>query len=272
MSRRLKNKTPAAATQEEIFTGIQTLETEDRATHIREDATIKQTPDFTVTLLDIDEAIEYYFKNIIIPKVEDNGSIIDVPIVYGTPEKWKAMQKDGYYHDQQGKALIPLIMYRRSSMRKNRTLTRSQDANNPRLHYYYGAIYSPKDRYDKFSLLNGSHPPKQHKKVVVPDYVTLAYDCIIWTDYVEHMNKIQEAIEYAESSYWGDKERYQFLCTITDFAQDSSSNAGEDRTIKSTFTINLLGYLVPDALQKELTKHSGLDFSLSKIIFSENLK
>ena len=52
----------------------------------------------------------------------------------------------------------------------------------------------------------------------MPDYVTLTYDFIISTYYVEQMNKIVEAMNYASDSYWGNKERFQFNARIDSYA------------------------------------------------------
>jgi len=41
---------------------------------------------FSVGLQDIDEAIFYYFGNVIQPSVFQNGSRLPVPIIYGSPE------------------------------------------------------------------------------------------------------------------------------------------------------------------------------------------
>ena len=53
---------------------------------------------FSVGIQDIDEAIFYYFQNVIQPSVIQNGTRLPVPIIYGSPEKWKSFQKDGYYY------------------------------------------------------------------------------------------------------------------------------------------------------------------------------
>ena len=57
---------------------------------------------FSIGIQDIDEAIFYYFENVIQPSVIQNGARLPVPIIYGSPEKWKSFQKDGYYRDQNG--------------------------------------------------------------------------------------------------------------------------------------------------------------------------
>jgi hypothetical protein len=53
------------------------------------------TKDYTVGIGDLDETIVYYFNNIIKPQVYQNGTTIPVPVIYGNPERWKAVQKDG---------------------------------------------------------------------------------------------------------------------------------------------------------------------------------
>ena len=52
-----------------------------------------------VTLLDIDSAITFYFDNVIKPSVEDNGENIKVPIMYASPERWSAIQKNGFMRE-----------------------------------------------------------------------------------------------------------------------------------------------------------------------------
>ena len=44
----------------------------------------------SVTLMDMDSAILFYFENVIKPSVEDNGENVKVPIMYASPERWKA--------------------------------------------------------------------------------------------------------------------------------------------------------------------------------------
>jgi len=53
----------------------------------------------TIGLEDIDKAIEYYFKNVMKPTVIQNGTTIEVPAYYGSPERWSAIQRQGYLRD-----------------------------------------------------------------------------------------------------------------------------------------------------------------------------
>jgi hypothetical protein len=63
------------------------------------------TKPFSIGIQDIDEAVMYYFKEVIKPFVIQNGERIAVPIIYASPEKWSSFQKDGYYRDAKGKIM-----------------------------------------------------------------------------------------------------------------------------------------------------------------------
>jgi hypothetical protein len=45
-----------------------------------------------------------------------------VPIIYGSPERWKSVQRDGFYRDKKGKIMMPLIVFKRTSVDKNRSI------------------------------------------------------------------------------------------------------------------------------------------------------
>ena len=168
------------------------------------------TKDIYIGIQDHDEAIDYYFKNVIKPSVIINGNRTAIPLVYGAPERWKSVQRDGYYRDKEGKIQAPIIMFKRTSIEKRRDLGNKLDANNPQLHYTFQSKYTKRNQYDNFSVLQNRTPQKEFHAVVVPDFVKLKYNFIIWTDYIAQMNKIVEAINYASDSYWGDKERFKF--------------------------------------------------------------
>ena len=208
---------------------------------------------FVIGLQDIDEAIMYYFQNVIRPFVYQNGVRIEVPVIYGSPEKWKSVQKDGYYKDKNGAVMAPLIMFKRDTMDKNRSLTNKLDANYPHLYTSWAQGYNSKNAYSNFNVLTNRIPVKQFVVNVVPDYVNLTYTCAIQTYYVEQMNKIIEAINYASDSYWGDPERFKFKASIDSYSTAIEVSDNSNRIIKGTFTIKLFGYIVPDTVQKDVT-------------------
>jgi len=48
-----------------------------------------ETKQYSVGIQDLDEAVFYYFQNVIKPFVTQNGNRREVPVIYGAPERWK---------------------------------------------------------------------------------------------------------------------------------------------------------------------------------------
>lgn len=210
------------------------------------------TKPYTVGLEDNDQAIVYYFQNIIKPQVYQNGSMLDIPIIYGNPERWKAVQKDGYYRDKNGKIMAPIIMFRRASLERNYNIGNKLDANNPQNYAVVSKGYQKGNSYSSFDILNNRKPVEAYQVVVIPDYVTIQYECIIWTYYIEQMNKIVESINYSSNAYWGDPARFKFHARIDSFTNNETLNQGEERLIKTNFSIRLNGYVIPDVINQDL--------------------
>lgn len=221
---------------------------------------------FTIGLKDIDEAIVYYFNNVIKPSVTQNGNKLNVPIIYGSPERWASVQRDGYYRDKNGKIQAPLIMFKRDSVEKNRSLGNKLDANNPTNFGIFKKNYSKRNYYDRFSALTNREPEQEFYAVAIPDYVNITYSCIVFTDYVEQMNKIIESINYASDAYWGNPDRFRFRAMIDSYSTPVETVQGEDRKVRTEFTINLLGHIIPDSINSNL---NGLNkfYSKSRILF-----
>ena len=207
---------------------------------------------FKVGIKDIDESIFYYFNNVLKPSVIQNGKTKNVPLVYGSPERWAAMQKDGYYRDKNGKMQAPLIVFRRDSIEKNRNLGNKLDGNRPINYGIFEKKFSSKNVYDRFGLLNNREPVKEYYAVAVPDYVNIVYSCVIFTDYMEQNNKIVEGINFASDSYWGDPSRFRFRAMIDTYTTSAELVQGNDRIVKTEFNINLLGHIVTDSYNAEL--------------------
>jgi hypothetical protein len=225
---------------------------------------------FSVGIQDIDEAVHYYFTNVIRPFVIQNGTRIEVPVIYGSPEKWASFQKFGYFRDSQGRIMMPIIMFKRDNIEKVRTIANKLDANYPNNIAIHRKKYSPKNAYDNFSVLNNIVPERVNYAVVIPDYITLTYSCAINTYYMDQLNKIVEAIEYASDSYWGDPSRFQFRAMIDSFAIKTELSDNEERTVSSTFNIKLNGYIIPDVIQKDATALKKIP-DIVKIVVSEQI-
>jgi len=273
------SRTPIPKTQKEISVGKQKAYDKEVGNPNHADGLNRgnqvsfsgdSTKPFSIGIQDIDEAVFYYFQNVIKPFVLQNGERIEVPIIYGSPEKWASFQKFGYFRDSQGRIMMPIIMFKRDNIEKVRSVANKLDANNPHNVSIARKSYSPKNAYDNFSVLNNVIPQKVNYAIVVPDYITVTYTCAINTYYMDQLNKIVEAIEYASDSYWGDPSRFQFRAMIDSFAIKAELADKEERTVSSTFSIKMIGYIIPDVVQKDMTALKKIP-DVVKVVVSEQV-
>jgi hypothetical protein len=85
------------------------------------------------------------------------------------------------------------------------------------------------------------------------------------------MNRLIETINYASDAYWGDEERFKFNAKIDTYNNTTEVAQGEDRVVKTTFGLTLQGYLVPDSINKELTRKPPKFYSKSVVSFGTEL-
>lgn len=204
-------------------------------------------------LKDNTEAILYYIENVIDPYIIQNGVRMKVPIIYGDAERWKQIQKDGFLRDKEGKIMLPLITFKRSGFEPNRGMSNKMDYNTPHNFKIFRKRYNKKNSYSNFNVLNNSKPQTQYHAVVIPDYITLTYDFIISTYYMEQMDKILESINSASGSYWGEPERYKFVASVPNFSTPIEVNTQGERVVQSSFSLKVSGYIIPEINSKELS-------------------
>jgi len=263
------NRKKLPKTQYELSKGVENKEF-GRANDIRRDN--DNLHSLSVGLFDLDYTIKYYFDEVIRPEVEEAGVNVKVPVIYGSPEKWKNVQADGYFRDKNGKIQSPLIAYKRTAITKNKTLSNKVDANFPNIYYTQEVSHTQINKYDQFSKLTNSKPIKTFINTVIPEYVDITYDVLIWTDYVESMNKIVESILYSEGSYWGDIEKFKFRTKIDSFTNTTDLLQDSDRIVRTSFQLTLFGHIVPDVLAKQLSnKQSEKSFDVRQIVLETDV-
>lgn len=222
--------------------------------------------DFYIGLQDLTNAVDYYFNEVLRLSVVQNNNKILIPVIYGTPENWKGVQRDGYYRDKTGKLQAPLIMFKRTTTTPNRGLGNKLDGNAVRNVQLFEKRYNSRNNYGNFAVLTSRAPEKEYIVAVTPDYVTVEFECLLWTYSVEQMDKLIESLNFASRSYWGDPTRFQFYSQIEAFSDTITYDVGEDRAVKSSFTLTLNGYLIPDSINKKLA-NSNRYYGASQILF-----
>ena len=206
----------------------------------------------SVGIMDMDSAIMYYFNEVIQPSVSENKEIVKVPCLYASPERWVSIQKQGFLRDKKRQTIVPLIVFKRTGIEKNENIPVDKlDANNPNHFYTFEQKYSQQQRYDRFSVQQGLFHNKELYNVVIPDYVTLSYEFTIWTSYIEQMNKIVEKINYSDGAYWGEPGKMRFRTTIESFSD--ATEIDTERLIKTTFSVQMYGYIIPESFNKYVT-------------------
>jgi hypothetical protein len=223
--------------------------------------------DISIGLQDIDEAVMYYFNNVIKPTVIQDNNRIAVRVIYGNPERWKSVQQDGFYRDSNGQIVVPIIMLKRGDVSKNRTAGNKLDGNRVHNYQVVGTKYNKRNAYDRFDLLNNRQTSEQYYITAVPDYVDVTYNCVIFTNYLEQNNKIVEAINFASDSHWGNPERFKFKARIDSFSTTTVIENGADRVAKSSFDIKLGGYIIPDTVNKDLAATRSKFYTKAQVVF-----
>lgn len=239
-----------------------------RGNHVKKETQLDES---TSGFIDVTTAIKNYILNQIKPRIEDNGQIIDVPLVYANPERWKSVRADGFYRSKEGHILSPIIVFRRGNIQKNMALSVPMDANNPMNVMVTSSTYSAKQKYDKFSILNNTKRSIEYHHTIVPNYKIITYNFIMWVDLLEDADKLMEAFSYADRSYWGIDESSTYLVSVGDFSDAVEINEGEDRIIKVEFEITVNAAIYANTYQKEINRPSDRSNSPATIVVNERI-
>lgn len=242
--------------------------TETRYSRGNDNKQLEESPaPVSIGLLDVDTAILTYLQQHITPVVTQDNKQIKVPVIYGNPERWKSVQRDGMIRDQNGKIQLPIVMLRRSNMRKNTI----NNPTNKYQNYMFKTMWNQRNIYDKFTALNRIQPSQMYQTVTMPDYYDITYEAMIWTEYMAQMNHIVENISFESNEYWGEKNKYKFVTTISEFTQINESPVNNDRMVRSKFNLMVKAYILPPTMLNKEGKRmmtSQIRYGPKKVVFA----
>lgn len=224
----------------------------------------------SIGLYTIDNAILKFLQTKIKPIVTQDGKQIQLPIMYGNPERWKSIQRDGVVRDNNGKILLPIMMIRRTSMTRNAI----NSPVNKYQSYSFETGWNSRTMYDRFSVLNGISPSKIYHTTMVPDHYDFVYESMIWTEYMEQMNKIVENVSFESNEYWGEDNNYRFISRIDQFHQITDLPSGNDRMVRSRFNINVRAYILPESAlddNQNRVSTNKVNYTPKKVVFSSEI-
>ena len=215
------------------------------------DIPLGKTQPIAVTLFTIDNAILRHMNERIKPIVTQNGNEVKVPVIYGDPERWKSAQRDGVMRDSIGKIQLPMIMIRRTGMKKSII----NSPVNKYLERTFETGWNRRTPYDQFAVKNKITPSREYLVTTLPDYYEMTYRCIIWTEYMEQMNSLVENISFKTDQYWGERNDYKFRTSVKSFEPLTELPTSQDRVVRTQFDMTVYTYLLPEeALDRQNNK------------------
>jgi hypothetical protein len=231
----------------------------NRANQIKsEKGDLKQS----ISLFDIDYAMMSYLEDTVLPTLDNNGTALKIPVIYGNSERWKGARRDGIFRDNKGQIQLPILMIRRTSISKDDTMPMIRRETS-----YSGITkYSKDNKYDRFTLLGKNTQPKYEiYNIKMPEYVELNYDCMCWTSYTEHLNTVVEQLNYT-GQYWGDKDTFKFRTEVGEYNIVNEVGEGTERINRVEFSLNVKAYLLPETFDGEATTKKSM--SIKKVVVS----
>jgi hypothetical protein len=240
----------------------------NRSTEIRRDNDTIKTP--KCTIYDVDNAIISYLSEIVQLQIIENNNVIPVPVIYANGEKWAQIRERGYMYDMGDKLMTPAAVVKRNSITE-RDMLKKLDVNwNPESDNDYARNtlmfenpYSKRNRYDRFSVLQGVRPQRELYISSIPEFVDISYDLLLWAEYTEQLNSMIEQIMPLGGFAWG--TTWKFPTFIQDYSFETTSTPGEDRIVRATLPLTVKAtLLMPYELRRSTLQKR---YSVKKISF-----
>lgn len=238
----------------------------NRAEQIRRDDDVVRSAKRTI--YDIDYAIKWYIENEIQPQITADKQLISVPVIFANGEKWDNVRRLGYLRDEKGMLQSPAIMLKRSSMQE-RDAQKTLDVNRmqPGNRLIYKTKYNSRNRYEDELFPLPINQPQSSEKIYVidiPKYVTIEYEMMLWCDFTTQMNDLVDQIMPYGRFSWGN-ESNKFPTTIGSVTFETVNTVGEDRLVRATIPLTVLGTL----LSEQETRIDTIKkmYSIKKVVF-----
>lgn len=217
----------------------------NRALQTRRDDDVVKTKQRT--LYDVDFAIKWYIDNEIQPQINTNGTLLTVPVIYASGEKWDNVRRLGYLRDEKGMLQSPMIMLKRNSVAE-RDEQRTLDVNRPQSSNYivHKTKYNTRNRYEDELFPIPKNEPKLSEKIYIidiPKYVTVEYDMMIWCDFTIQLNELIDQILPYGRFAWGNDGNV-FSTTIGSISFETVNTIGEDRLVRATIPLTVQATLL----------------------------
>ena len=216
----------------------------------------------------VDISVKYFINSIVNSTVKQNNEVKKIPVYHSSPETWAIAQSKGHLRDEKNKLMLPLLIYKKSSVESIDNLSRQKlREHDTDLGWKFGTRYSNATPYDKFSKLINQHPVKESYSITAPDYVRISYDIIVWTETLTQLNGVVESFIYHEGRSGG--YPYKFTMKVDSFDFDSENQVGEDKLSKCNISMHVNAAMIPENAGDKTNAQKT--YSLRSLVFKESI-
>jgi hypothetical protein len=220
------------------------------------------------TIYDIDYAMKWFIDNEIRPQITADEQLISVPVIFANGEKWDNVRRLGYMRDEKGMLQSPAILLKRSSVAE-RDAVKTLDVNRPQSDNVrvYKTKYNERNRYSDTLYPVPTNKPLEEQKIYIvdiPKYVTVEYELLLWCDFTEQINELIDQILPYGRFAWGNDEN-KFTTTIGSISFETVNTVGEDRLVRATIPLTVLGTLLSEQEARRSTLRKM--YSVKKVSF-----
>ena len=229
---------------------------------------------YSITLKDIDKSIMNHIKNVMKANVTENGVTTTVPVLYANQERWADVRKNNILKDKSGAIMLPLILLKRTNVDKTEELPvgMEHDVQGKYAKVVRNSSWSKDNRYDRFEVQTGKKPVQELLYTGMPDFVVANYTIMMFTNYMEQMNVLNELFLEHLETYWGKSTSYKFLSGLDgSISNVSEMNQDGERLIKNEFGVSIKGYVIPEFTSNVFGTTAELQQgnTISKVVFGE---
>ena len=191
-----------------------------------------------------------FLKDTVLPQIQSNNTLIDIPLLPANSQRWFSAQKFSLIRNKLGQIQCPIMIYKRSHSQVD------QSIKIPRLNYNNPVFYQvmkkliTTDKYSKQQL-------NKIIKLIVPIFMIVNYQLIMWTDYVSQSNQVIQTINHFSRTYWGN-DNIKFITNVKNYSQETQINIQQRRMVITKFQLQTRCFIIPNIRNVNNIKQSIL--------------
>ncbi len=217
-------------------------------------------------LRDVDMAFQNWWDNVLNVQISDtSGNQKKVPVFFVSAERWNKARQEGGFRDDKGTLILPLIAILKPGLSSTETGPYGRNFADIKKDHVIAKKLSPKSHLVKKLIkqnpdtLDPSSPIYEIYTAPVPDHYTITYEVVIWTSFMDDVNRIVEKL--GQQMDYKSRKSFQFytkegvyFTAFQDGEFENQSNfddyTDEERLIKYSTNFIVSAHLYPQSEQR----------------------